>query len=271
MSLLPTIVTFWHGPLSYLERLCLTSFVEKGHTVEFYSYAQPEGLPAGVTYVSAEEIIPESQIFFYKGNRTPAVFADLFRLELLRQGRGIWVDCDVYCVKSYQDLPEYVYGFDSLPTWRNMFKANINNAVLGMPSNSKLLQDMLSIFEPGAVPPGLPFWRKAEVKLRRAMGEELPIHHMQFGATGPAPLAHFVRKNGLVDLTQSKDVFYPLDYDRAGYLLEEDSEIESFTKPNTLSIHIWNSALTDRHSKARRIPHRNSFIARELRRLNLDS
>ncbi|MCD7058744.1 capsular polysaccharide synthesis protein [Pelagibacterium xiamenense] len=269
MADLPTIVSFWHGPMGYLERLCLTSFLDHGHTVALYAYERPENLPDGVDFRDANEIVARDRIFFYKGDRTPAVFADLFRIELIAQGRGIWVDCDVYCVRPYRDTGDYLFGFDSHPNWRNVWTAQINNAVLGMPSDSELVRRLLSIFEPGAVPPGLPFWRRAEVAVRRGLGEELPVHHMQFGATGPAPLGHFVRELGLIDKVRPKDVLYPLDYDDAASLLVSGSDIEGIVTPATLSVHIWNSALTSRHGRAPMPPEPGSFIHRELRRLGL--
>lgn len=269
MTSLPTIVSFWHGPLGYLERLCLTSFVVQGHTVELYAYDRPENLPEGVVFKDADAIIGRDRIFFYKGDRTPAVFADLFRIELLLQDRGIWVDCDVYCVRPFADTPAYLFGFDSEPNWRNVWTAQINNAVLGMPADSALVNAMRGIFEPGAIPPGLPFWRRAEVAVRRALGEDLPIHHMQFGATGPSPLGHFVRKLGLIDLVQPRDVFYPLAYDDAARLLEKGSDIATLTTERTLAVHIWNSALTARHSKTRRDPEPGSFLDRQLRLFEL--
>ncbi|WP_417583242.1 capsular polysaccharide synthesis protein [Pelagibacterium sp.] len=269
MQPLPTIVSFWHGPLGYLERLCLASFVAHGHVVELYAYEQPYNLPSGVTFKDANEIIGKERIFFYKGDRTPAVFADLFRIELLQQDRGIWVDCDVFCVRPFNQTLDYLFGFDSDPSWRNVWTAQINNAVLGMPADSQLVGAMRAIFEPGAIPPGLPFWRRAEVAVRRAVGEDLPIHHMQFGATGPSPLGYFVRKLGLIDKVQPKDVLYPLAYDDAANLLEKGSDIEGLITERTLSVHIWNSALTGRHSKSRREPEPGSFIDRQLRLFEL--
>lgn len=269
MTTLPTIVSFWHGPMGYLERMCLTSFVEHGHTVELYAYERPDNLPDGITFRDANEIIIKDRIFFYKGDRSPAVFADLFRLELIAQDRGIWVDCDVYCVRPFSNLGDYVFGYADAPSWRNLWNNHINNAVLGMPADSDLVRRLLTVFTSSEIPPGLPFWRHAEVVVRRALGEDLPIHHMQFGASGPSPLSHFVREFGLIDKVQPKDVFYPLDWADAKTLLTPGSDIEGIVTPDTLAVHIWNSALTDRHGRAALRPDPDSFIDRELHRLDL--
>lgn len=268
MTQLPAICTFWHGPLTYLVKICLASFIEKGHQVKLFAYEELSGLPSGVELIDAERILPKSSMFFYKGTRTPAVFADLFRLELMRQRQGIWVDTDVYCVKPFADLPDYVFGYENHPHWRNGFKAQINQAVFGCPPG-ELLNRLLAVFTSGEIPPGLPIWRHWEVRLRRARGEDLPVHYMQFGATGPMPLNHYVHSLNLTRYVQDKDVFYPLDYGTADRLLGRGSKLEDYTTPQTLGVHIWNSALTGRKNGSLRTPTPDSFFDREIKRLNI--
>lgn len=265
----PAVCSFWHGPLTYLARLCLASFVEKGHDVTLFSYEALDGVPPGVSLADAAQILPRERMFFYKGTRTPAVFADLFRLELMAQERGIWVDCDVYCIKSYAGLPDYVFGYENHPSLRNGFKAQVNQAVFACPAGSDLLAALQRVFTSGEIPPGLAPWRHFEVVVRRALGEKLPVHHMQFGATGPVPLNHYIPAMGLQSYVQPKDVFYPVDYGGADRLLQSDSRIEDFIAPETLSVHIWNSALTSRALGTLRAPEPNSFIDRELKRMRL--
>jgi hypothetical protein len=262
MSTLPAICTFWHGEMSWLERVCLASFAEKGHKVDLYTYGEVGPLPKGVRVKDANEIEPEEKVFFYKGSRTPAVFADLFRLRLMQRKAGIWVDCDVYCVKPLRGLGEYVFGIEE--------GSRLNNAVFRCPANSKLLKHLLEVFEPGAIPPGMPWWRVAEVRLRRALGQALPAENMQFGATGPWPLNHWVRKLGLRGFVQPKAVFYPLDHGAAGGLLKAGSSLEGIVKHETLAVHMWHSALTDRGSGTIGTPEAGSFFASEMARLGVE-
>ena len=58
MSNLPTIVSFWHGPMSWLEALSIASFRRQGHRVEVYSYDPVEGLPEGAIARDAAEVLP---------------------------------------------------------------------------------------------------------------------------------------------------------------------------------------------------------------------
>ena len=258
MTGLPPICSFWQGELTWLERMCIASFVEKGHAFALYTY-DDAALPLGAERRDAAAVIPRDRMFFYKRDRTPAVFADLFRLELMRREAGIWADCDVLCVKALAGLPEYVFGIEE--------NASVNNAVFRCPSDSELLQRLLATFEPGAIPPGMPWWRRAEVAARRALGARLPAHEMQFGATGPWPLNHWVRELGLIRYAQPKSVFYPLDYGTATGLLETGSRLD--VPADTLAVHLWHSALTKRGNGTVPPPQPGSVFARECERLGV--
>ena len=268
MSALPPICSFWHGELSFLERVCIASFIERGHDFVLYAYGDVKGLPKGARLVDAADIVPESGMFFYKGNRSAAVFADYFRLRLMEQQAGIWADCDVYCVAPFAGLGDYAFGIERDASLATGCRAAINNAVFLCPADSALLKTLLDVFAPGAIPAGLPFWRAAEVRLRRAMGEALPVHYMQFGATGPWPLNHAVRALGLTAHILPRDVFYPMPYGTAVDLLKPGSTLDGITG-RTLGVHMWHSALTDRGRGEMLQPQEGSFFAREIDRLGL--
>lgn len=264
---LPTICSFWYGPLGPIERVCMASFLAQGHRFALYAYEDPGALPAGAMWHDAETVVPRENMFFYKGKRTPAVFADLFRLHLMQRQSGIWADLDVYCVRPFAGLGDYVFGYENDPDWRNGFRAQVNNAVFTCPADSDLLKALLSVFEPGAIPPGLAPWRAFEVRVRRALGDPLPVHHMQFGATGPAPLNHYVRALGLSDRIQPRTVFYPMPYGAARVLFEPGSDIAEHIAPDTLGVHLWHSALTNRDTGRRLEAQPDSFMARRMAEL----
>lgn len=102
------ISTFWHGPMSDMEILCLKSWSGHGHPVHLYSYQDLSGLPIGVEVMDARDIVPEDEFFVYDGP-TPKTatktafemmpFADLFRFRLLRMNGGLWLDLDIILIK----------------------------------------------------------------------------------------------------------------------------------------------------------------------------
>lgn len=263
------ICSFWHGRLTYLERVCIASFIEKGHEFTLYAYEDVGEVPKGCALADASRIVPREKLFFYKGSRTPAVFADLFRLELMAASAGIWADCDVYCLRPFPDPKPYLFGIETEPGWSNLWRAGVNNAVFYAPPHSALIAALRAVFAPGAIPPGLPFWRAAEVRLRRALGDPLPVHHMQFGATGPAPLNHHVRALGLMEHARARTVFYPMAYGAARALLQPGSRLEPHVFPDTLGVHMWHSALTGRGTGGMAAPEPDSFFAREIARLGV--
>lgn len=263
------ICSFWHGDLGWLGRLCIASFIEKGHRFDLYAYDDVGSVPAGCNLRDANEIIPRDEMFFYKGKRTPAVFADLFRLQLMRHAAGVWVDCDVYCVRPYRDLDAYVFGIEGRVGGKPGGMPVVNNAVFRCPADCELLTALLATFEPGAIPPGMPWFRRIEVKLRRLLGEELPVQDMQFGATGPWPLNHHLRRLGLMGFASEKSVFYPMNYGNATQLLQPGATLAKWIRTDTLSAHFWHSALTDRGSGQLVLPEPGSFFAAELERFGI--
>lgn len=272
MSNLPTVCSFWHGPMSWLERLCITSFVTQGHQFDLYSYERPDDLPDGCNWCDAAQILPPEGIFFYKGNRSPAVFADYFRLMLMTREAGVWVDCDMLCVRGFSDLPPYVFGYE-VPPGRGPHAGQINNAVLRLPKDSALLNALLNIFNGDTArmdPVWMPPYRRAEIRVRRLLGQKVGLTHMQFGATGPFPLTYFARKLGKDDQALGVSVFYPVPYTEAATLLEAGSSLVPYLQAETLAVHLWRMALTGRgHRTEPRLPSPDSALGQIAKRLDL--
>ncbi len=255
MSDLPVIATFWHGPMSWLERLSLASFVRQGHPVHLYSY-DPQPALAGVTPRDAADVVPRERLVFYKGRGTPGVFSDLFRMSILRQQRGIWADADVICVRPIPQPRDYLFAFER----RN----SVNGAVLWLPHDCALLDDLLGIFAPGRarlLEPHLPPFRRAEVALRRLLGQKVPPEYMQYGATGPFALTYFVRRHGLWDRVLPSTSFYPVPYQDVPQLLRPGFDLQAAMREDTFGIHVWRSALTARGARAMPVPLPGSPLA----------
>ncbi|HCO54110.1 MAG TPA: hypothetical protein DIT93_03720 [Pelagibacterium sp.] len=234
--------------MSWLERLCITSFIAQGHQFELYSYDCPEVLPEGCKWRDAAEIVPRENIFFYKGDRSPAVFADYFRLMLMVREAGIWVDCDMLCIRPFSGLSSYVFGYE-VPPGKQPHAGQINNAVLRLPKDSDLLKALLGIFDGDSEkidPVWMPWYRRMEIAVRRMLGQRIGLTHMQFGATGPFPLTHFARMLGKDGEAMATTVFYPLPYDEVRTMLDPGSSFERYIHPETLGLHLWRMALTNR-------------------------
>ncbi|RYG26992.1 MAG: hypothetical protein EON93_21080 [Burkholderiales bacterium] len=262
---LPTIVSFWHGPLSWLEILCITSFVRQGHKVEVYSYEPITALPAGAEWRDAASVLPQEKLVFYKGRGTPGVFSDHFRYAALKAGLGVYADLDMYCVRPMAG------PFDYLMAWER--PGSVNGAVLYMAPDAPLLADLFSIFEEKRRPllePHLPPLRRMEVAVRRLFGERVTPEHMQYGATGPMALTHFVAQHGLTARVLPSATFYPVPYEGIPALMQAGSDLDAAIKPETLGIHLWRSQLTDRGRAGLPLPEVGSALAKLCAREGLD-
>jgi len=254
-SQLPTIVSFWHGPMSWLEELSIASFRRQGHPVEVYSFDPIDGLPAGAIARDAAEVLPRDKLVFYKGKGTPGVFSDYFRMAVLRQGRGIYADLDVYCVRPIQGPPDYLMAYER--------PGSINGAVLHIPANAPLLDDLISIFtdtERPLLEPHLPLFRRLEVAGRRLLGEKIAPEDMQYGATGPMALTHYMRQRGLEHLVRPASALYPVPYEGIPALMLPGSSIDPAISEDTLAVHLWRSQLTRRGRADMPLPERGSAL-----------
>lgn len=253
--MLPTIVTFWHGPASWLERLSAASFLAAGHRVEVYSYDPVEGLPEGVVLKDASEILPRDKLVFYKGKGTPGVFSDYFRASLMAAEKGVWADLDVVCLRALANLPPLVLSYER--------PGSINGAVLRIPADSPLLPAMLAIFTEDKRPlfePHLPPVRRMEIAARRLIGQTIRPEDMQYGATGPFALTHYCKALGIGPILP-REVFYPAPYEAIPQLLQPGSDIAQFVTDHTLAIHIWRSQITRRGRADMPLPAAGSALA----------
>jgi hypothetical protein len=258
---LPTIFSFWHGPMSWLEALSIASFTRQGHRVEAYSFDAIPGLPDGAVACDAAEVLPRERLMFYKGRGTPGVFSDLFRMTGLRQSRGVYADLDVYCVRPIAGPPDYLMAYER--------PGSVNGAVLHIPAGAPLLDDLLGIFAAGPRPllePHLPIFRRLEVGVRRLLGDPVTPEHMQYGATGPMALTHYVQQRGLGGQVLPSSALYPIPYEGIPALMLPGSSVDSAIGPDTLAIHLWRSQLTNRGRAGMPVPAPGSALADLCRR-----
>jgi hypothetical protein len=250
------ICSFWHGPFGWLEQLSVRSFLRNGHKVHIYAYEPIEGLPDGAEWRDLDELIPRAQMFYYKGKGTVGVFSDLVRMTLLRHRRGIWADCDMYNVRPIPAPKDYLMAYER--------PGSVNGAVLFIPHDAPLLDDLLGIFADGERPllePHLPLGRRLEVAAKRLLGRKVPAEYMQYGATGPFALTHYVKKHGLLGKVQPSEVFYPIPYEGIPGLMQAGSSINPAITEKTLCVHLWSSQLTRRGRTGMPVPEPDSALA----------
>ena len=239
---LPIINAFWIGSrLGAIHAACLKSFVRHGHAVILHIYDEPEDAPAGVKLSSAENLLPRSKIFRNRATGSLGPFADLIRYEILRQGLGLYVDCDVYCVKPFVDA-EYIFASQD-----NVY---INNAILKLPTDCAALTELCELKEITSpaqswlYTPGKRIRKRAKFAVKRVFSRALsPLEVLPFSALGPQALTHYLKKHHLSEKALPNDVFYPLHWKQAHRLFDPDFRIESVFSDNTVGLHLYNESI----------------------------
>jgi hypothetical protein len=255
--------SLWIGEkLGWLERLCLTSWVARGHEAILWAYNDVLGVPAGVKLRDAGEIIPMTELVCHRETGSPALFSDRFRYRLLTLGNLIWVDTDMLLLRPYRDDSEYVLAWED--------DHLICGAFLRLPPSSAILRDLVALVESDV--PVLPWWsarRRMKQRVRGLIGWHKRACDMPWGSFGPIALTEFVRRHRLGAYVQDPTAFYPVHYQEAGMFFGPSSAVDDRIKPETIAVHLWSSSAEVSGRKAR-FPDADSWIGSACRRLGIE-
>ena len=238
MARVREVGTLWiGGALSWLEQLCLKSFVDQGQKITLFSYEDIPNVPEGVIRRDGREVLNTENFIKYEKKDSFALFADQFRLHMIHQNPGmIWVDTDVYCHRPMDYDSDYVMGFE-LPGGHR-----VNNAVLGMPADSPLMAALLDYTsDPFAVPPFLSAAQTNAYRASAARGEPVHVSQQPWGVWGPLMITHFVHALGLQREVMPLEAFYPVTFpDRMAFVRRASLAAAKIT-PQTTALHLWAS------------------------------
>jgi hypothetical protein len=235
----PDVVTFWHGPLDSLRRLCLTSQVAAGHRVTVYSFDPLAGLPEGVANAEAEAILPHGFAEKLRPTGPDGVwrdwttlqFSDFFRIRLMARRAGLWLDADVLLLKPLTIDPAIPYFAWERPR-------QLGNSVLYLPPadpivaafEALMLQDELT---PDWLAPRhrLTFW------LRKLRGGSRRLSDIRVAIFGPAALTALARRAGHLRYALPKKSFYAIHAEPKRFF--EPSDFSALLDdPEILGFHI---------------------------------
>jgi len=271
MAALPTIGALWiGGSLTWLEQLCLTSFVAHGHEVRLFTYGDVRHVPDGVKVCDGREILDTAQFIVHDRTQSVALFSDLFRFHLIKNDPGIiYVDTDVFCLRPLIVANPYLFGYEAYnsPTsWR------INGAILRLPEESRLLSNMLEFMEnEHPAPNWIPRRFRAEMRERAAAGNPMHVSEMPWGIWGPLGISAFARETGEWEHAQAVDVLYPVPFPDRRLLLRRPMKTLEFLTENSLTIHMWapiKKVAANRHNG---LCPPNSYVGQQLDRFGIDA
>lgn len=258
MARLREVGSLWiGGALSYFELLCLKSFVRAGQKITLFTYGDVPNVPEGVICRDGRAVLNTERFLKYRRKDSYALFADLFRLHMLRACPGmIWVDTDVYCWRPLDYDSDYVMGFEK-PGGRR-----VNNAVLGLPAESAVLADMLDfVSEETRIPPFLPSVLRADYAAKAKAGAPVSVEDQPWGVWGPSLLSYMVQKHGLLPEVLPMDHFYPVLWQDRTAIIGPEEAVRAAITPQTTGLHLWASNKRELALRHQGVPPPGSFLA----------
>ena len=258
MTRMREVGTLWiGGSLSWMEQLCLKSFVDQGQKITLFSYENIDNVPAGVIRRDGRDILDTDDFIKYEKKDSFALFADYFRIHMIQQNPSmIWVDTDVYCHRPMDYDSDYVLGFE-LPGVKR-----VNNAVLGLPVDSPILNDMLSFIEDRhAIPPFLKPAQQKAYRAAAAAGTPVHVSQQPWGVWGPLMVSHFAHKHGILDQVQPLEAFYPIPFPDRLKFLRRTVVVKGLLSPQTTALHLWASNKRELGLRHGGLPPDGSYMA----------
>lgn len=235
----PDVVTFWHGPLDRLRTLCLRSQVLAGHNVTVYSFDPLPGLPAGVVNAEAEAVLPHA---FSEKLRPPQPdgswrdwttlqFSDFFRMRLMAQKAGLWLDADVLLLKPIE--------IDTAKPYFAMERARqLGNSVLYLPAGDPIVTAYADLMQQDELTPNwLSLRHRMVFALRRLRGGSQRLSDIRVAIYGPASLTALARRSGAIAHALPMRSFYAVHAEPK--LFFEPSDFSGLiADPEVIGLHI---------------------------------
>lgn len=236
MSDLHHIAMLWvEGPLSYVEQLCVQSFLDAGHEVTLYHYGEVGGVPEGASKVHGREILDRDEFISHGRTGSMALFSDVFRYHMLNQlDRTIWADTDAYCLRPFTTETGHFFGWES--------EHHINGGVLGLPPDSEALAGLL---EMSGDEYGIPFWysdgAKAKLQANKDAGHPTHVSELPWGVWGPHAVTAWVHRTGEDKYAFPREVLYPVPFQNRRHMVNgrKRAMAENWLTDQTLSIHLY--------------------------------
>jgi len=254
------------GNLSWIEQLCIKSFLDHGHAFTLYTYEGVTNAPEGTIVADANALFPATEFITHRASGSPAYHADAFRYRMIAETGLAWVDVDILCQRPWrlsEDAP--LFG------WEKPGRV-VCNAVLRLPRTSPALE-RLNAFCATQYP--IPPWFAAEERaaLEAAHEAGAPVHvgDMPWGVPGPAAVTHFLRETGEIEAAQPQVAFYPIPFRDRRDMLSAGIDISDRLGPDCWGVHLWNRRLRRRlvtHHGG--IPEHGSFVGEAVRRHGID-
>jgi hypothetical protein len=235
----PDVVTFWHGPLDPLRQICLRSQVAAGHKVTVYSFEPLAQLPDGVDNAEAEAVLPHTFAEKLRPTGSDGVwrdwttlqFSDFFRMQLMAQGAGLWLDADVLLLRPVEiDVTKPFFAWER--------PRQLGNSVLYLPSGDPIVTAFAALMQQDELTPDwLALRHRLTFALRRLRGKSTRLSDIRVAIYGPAALTALARRADELRYALPKKSFYAVHAEPKLFFEPSDFS-ELIGDPEVLGFHV---------------------------------
>lgn len=253
------------GALSFLEQLCIKSFLDVGQHVRLYAYGPVANIPDRVEVRDAREILPDNDVILHQRTGSPALHSDKFRVQMLAQEDDIiWADTDAYCVRPFTTENGHLHGW--------LAPHEINGGVLALPKDSPTLYDLIDCTnDPYRIPHWLPPKHRVPLIRDALAGQRKHASEMPWGIWGPRALTWLLQQNKEARFSQPQEVLYPVGYKDRRAMVRPSGRAERFLTDNTMSIHFYGRRMRAFiRSRYDGIPHPESLVGKLVEKHGID-
>ena len=272
MAELPPVGALWiGGSLTWLEQLCLKSFVDQGHPTILYTYGEVDGIPEGVEVRDGREVVETDDFHTHARTGSVALFSDLFRFHMIAKDPDIiYIDTDVYSVQPLHGDESHVFGYEFWSEEKQ--KGQINGAILRLPQDSPALQGLLEFTKDEyPIPEWLPPRFLNEIKARAEAGDPMHVSEMPWGVWGPLGVTAFLQQTGEDKHARPTEYYYPVHFANRRAFAKRPMAVKRKLTENTRCIHIWAPIKRFCARKHDGVPPEGSYLAKLLEKHGIDA
>ena len=186
---LPVFATFWVGPyLSWIELMCLQSYMKHGHKVILYTRGEVKNIPAGIEVRSDQEVFDSKKLRLFIGAKKvggfqkilqspAALHADFFRWHLQKNTNYAHIEADRFLLRP----------FDLLSLQEIEQKGFLGYAFRRWRKNSKAAEFICQFLQQKyPIPPWFSPKEQRRLRWRKFIGRGVPIEDMKWGTASTA-------------------------------------------------------------------------------------
>ncbi|MCI4665884.1 MAG: hypothetical protein MRY74_14300 [Neomegalonema sp.] len=196
------IVSYWFGEsVPPLYTVCMASWAALDYKPVLYSYFDRiEGVPSSVEIRDASEILGREHQRRFEHRSGHAHFADIFRMELMQRGLGVWCDTDYLALKRFP-APKSVLLAKERGDWPA-------NAVFWTPPEHPIPTGVLKAYRSDSLGP----WAYAKTRWRalRKMfrGQKMALKDLPHAHWGRHAMVYYVWRLGIKNELLPQDTFF---------------------------------------------------------------